>query len=112
MMGSRKSGTESAVAWAEEAGQFAAEGDFAQVAFGGALVNAACVDALIAGGVIGTDEPNAADYQIAPTIRVLRSFADLRPGIEPRPVGELALRLVPRWPEEVPPFLPPEWLAW
>jgi len=69
------------------------------------------VDALTAEGVIGTDEPNAADYQIATTVRVLMSFADLRPMIERRPAGELALKLVPRWPDEVPPFLPPEWLS-
>jgi glutathione S-transferase len=69
------------------------------------------VDALIAGGVIGTGEPNAADYQLATILRVLMSFADLRPGIERRPAGELAVRLVPRWPEEVPRFLPPQWLT-
>ena len=41
MMGSRKSGNETAVAWAEEAGQLAAEGDFGQAAaFGELVVNA------------------------------------------------------------------------
>jgi glutathione S-transferase len=68
------------------------------------------VDALIAGGVIGTGEPNAADYQIATTVRVLMSFADLRPLIDGRPAADLALELVPLWPDEVPPFLPGEWL--
>jgi glutathione S-transferase len=69
------------------------------------------VDALIAGGIIGTDKPNAADYQIGTTVRVLMSFADLRPMIERRPAGELALKLVSRWPDEVPSFLPAEWLS-
>jgi predicted dinucleotide-binding enzyme len=50
-MGSRKAGNEAAVAWAEEAGQLAAEGDFAQAAgFGELVVNAtagsASLDAL------------------------------------------------------------------
>jgi glutathione S-transferase len=69
------------------------------------------VDALIGEAVIGTAEPNAADFQIAPTVRVLLSFADLRPVIEGRPAEALARRLLPDWPMEVPPFLPPAWLA-
>jgi hypothetical protein len=68
------------------------------------------VDALIARGVIGTGEPNAADYQIATTARVMLSFHDLRPTIEGRPAAELALRLVPDWPDEVPAYLLREWL--
>jgi glutathione S-transferase len=66
------------------------------------------VDALIAGGVIGTDEPNAADYQIGTTLRVMLSFADLAPLIEGRPAEALAHRLVPTWPGDVPAFLPAE----
>ena len=69
------------------------------------------VDDLIAGGVIGTEQPNAADYQIVPTVRVLMSFADIRPLLAGRPAESLALRLLPVWPDEVPSFLPPEWLA-
>jgi glutathione S-transferase len=68
------------------------------------------IDALIAEGVIGTDEPNAADYQIATSVRVLMSYADLLPAIDGRPAAALALRLVPTWPQEVPAFLPREWL--
>ena len=67
------------------------------------------VDELIAGGVIGIEEPNAADFQIATTVRVMLSFDDLRPAIDGRPAGALALRLVPHWPDEVPAFLPREW---
>ncbi len=69
------------------------------------------VDALIAAGVIGTDAPNAADFQIATTVRVMLSFHDLRPAIEARPAAQLALRLVPHWPDEVPAFLPREMLS-
>jgi glutathione S-transferase len=67
-------------------------------------------DALFAEGVIGDTEPNAADFQIATTVRVLMSFHDLRSEIEKRPAGELALRLVPEWPDEIPRFLPLKWL--
>ncbi|PWU17397.1 MAG: glutathione S-transferase [Candidatus Rokuibacteriota bacterium] len=68
------------------------------------------VDALIFEGVIGNPEPNAADFQIAATIRVMLSFHDLAPMVAWRPAAELALRLVPEWPDEVPRFLPDEWL--
>lgn len=69
------------------------------------------VDELIAEGTIGGYEPNAADFQIATGLRLLLCMADLRPAIEPRPAGELARRLVPDFPGEVPPVLPREWLG-
>jgi glutathione S-transferase len=68
------------------------------------------VDALMSAGTIGSGEPNAADFQIAATLRVMLSFQDLRASLEGRPAAELARRLVPHWPDEVPSFLPPEWL--
>jgi glutathione S-transferase len=68
------------------------------------------VDALVAAGTIGGAEPNAADFQIATTLRVMLSFHDLRPELEGRPAAALARRLVPHWPDEVPSFLPLEWL--
>ena len=69
------------------------------------------IDQWIKDGVIGGDEPNAADFQIAPTIRLAMSFDDLRPAIESRPAGELALRIVPDFPGRTPPVFPAEWLA-
>lgn len=69
-------------------------------------------DRLIAGGVIGGGEPTAADYQIAPSIRLLMSLDDLRPSIEARPIGKLALQLVPDYPAHVPAVLPSDWLGW
>jgi glutathione S-transferase len=69
------------------------------------------VDRLIADGVIGGDEPNAADFQIGTTLRVFISYDDLRGLVEGRPAGDLAMRLLPRYPGPIPPFLPPEWLA-
>jgi len=60
------------------------------------------IDALIADGVIGAADPNVADFQIAASVRLLLNFADLREGIEGRPCGELALRLVPDYPGAMP----------
>jgi glutathione S-transferase len=69
------------------------------------------VDVLIADGTIGRPgEPNAADFQIASTIAVLRVFADVRPAVEGRPGAELARTLFPRDVAQLPPFLPEEWL--
>lgn len=67
-------------------------------------------DQLIADRTIGASEPNAADFQIGPSVRVLMEFEDLAPLIEGRPAGELATRLLPDYPGPVPSFLPREWL--
>jgi glutathione S-transferase len=69
------------------------------------------VDGWIAEGVIGGPEPNAADYQLAPSLRLLMSFDDLRPYIEARPCGDLATRVVPDFPGRMPPVFPAEWLT-
>jgi glutathione S-transferase len=53
------------------------------------------IDGWIEAGVMGGDEPNAADLQIATTLRLLMTLEDLRPLIEDRPAGRLALRLFP-----------------
>ena len=68
------------------------------------------VDALIADGTIGGDEPNAADFQIAPSIALLMTLDDIRPLIEGRPAAALANRLVPGFPGHAPPTLPAAWL--
>ena len=68
------------------------------------------VDELIAAGVIGGEEPNAADFQIAPSIRLAMTMQDLRPLIESRPAGELAKRIQPQIAGDFPPVLPPAWL--
>lgn len=69
------------------------------------------VDALIGEGVIGAAEPNAADYQIATSLRLLLCLEDVAPAIERRPVGELALRVAPNLPGNVGPTFPRPWLA-
>lgn len=69
------------------------------------------IDAWIADGVLGGPQPNAADYQIAPSLRLLMSFDDVRPFIEGRPCGEMANRVVPDFPGRTPPVFPADWLA-
>jgi glutathione S-transferase len=68
------------------------------------------IDDWIGGGVLGGEELNAADFQIATSLRLAMSFDDLRPAIERRPAGKLALRVVPHYPGRVPPVLPAAWL--
>jgi glutathione S-transferase len=68
------------------------------------------IDRWIKDGVMGGETLNAADYQIAPTLRLAMTFDDLRPAIEKRPAGELALRVVPNFAGRFPPVFPPEWL--
>jgi glutathione S-transferase len=69
------------------------------------------VAGLIAAGTIGGDQPNAADFQIASSVRLLMAFEDLRPAVEGREAGQLAMRLFPNYPGPIPPALPTEWLA-
>jgi glutathione S-transferase len=64
------------------------------------------VDELIAAGTIGGPDPNAADFQIATSVRVLIAFEDLRDGVEGRPAGDLAMRLLPSFPGPIPRALP------
>lgn len=68
------------------------------------------IDDWISEGVLGGEELNAADFQIAPSLRLAMSLDDLRPAIENRPAGELALRVVPNCPGRTPPVLPRAWL--
>ena len=68
------------------------------------------IDAWIADGVLGGDELNAGDYQIATSLRLMMTLEDLRPLIEDRAAGKLALRVVPDFPGHMPPVLPGAWL--
>lgn len=69
------------------------------------------IDGFIEAGTIGNDEPNAADFQIAPSLALAMSMDDLRPLIEERPAGVLARKLVPEYAGHMPAGLPAEWLA-
>jgi glutathione S-transferase len=68
------------------------------------------VDALIAQGVIGGDDPNAADFQIGTSIWALMRFSDLTSFVESRPAAALGERLLPSPGERVPSSLPRQWL--
>ncbi len=68
------------------------------------------IDTWIAAGVLDGVEPNAADFQLAPSLSLLMTVAELRSAIEPRPAGQLALRLVPEYPGHSAGVLPPGWL--
>jgi glutathione S-transferase len=60
------------------------------------------VDGWIGGGVIGGATPNAADLQIGASVRMLSTFADVRPLLDGRPCDALARQLFPRYPGEMP----------
>jgi glutathione S-transferase len=60
------------------------------------------VDAWIAEGVLDGAQPNAADLQIAPTIRLLLTLDDVRPLIAGRPAEQLAHRWFAPLPGSVP----------
>jgi glutathione S-transferase len=69
------------------------------------------IDTWIKVGVMGGKEPNAADYQIVPSLRLLMTLDDLRPAIESRPCGKLAMLLMPEFKGRMHPVFPAEWLA-
>jgi glutathione S-transferase len=60
------------------------------------------VDELIASGVIGGAERNAADFQIATSISLLLTMDDVRPMIEGRPAERLARDIVKNQPGHMP----------
>jgi glutathione S-transferase len=69
------------------------------------------VEVLIDQKTIGGVEPNAADFQIATTIRSLLTFEDLAPIMEGRKAARFATEILPEYPTMVPAgMLPEEWL--
>jgi glutathione S-transferase len=60
------------------------------------------IDAWIAGGVLGAERPNAADLQIATSVRLLHTLEDLRPLLAGRPAEALAFRWFAPLPGRVP----------
>jgi glutathione S-transferase len=67
------------------------------------------VDRLIAQGTIGGATLNAADFQIAPSIRMMLAMTDIAHLIVDRPAAALARRVVADYPE-IPPALPADWI--
>jgi glutathione S-transferase len=68
------------------------------------------VERLRAAGVIGAAEPNAADFQIASSLRSIAELGDLAPYVDDHPAIRWAITVVPALPGPVPSVLPPEWL--
>jgi glutathione S-transferase len=68
------------------------------------------VDGWITEGTLGGAQANAADCQIASTVRVLLAYEDLQLMLRDRPSAELATRLFPDYPEPIPLRLPAGWI--
>ncbi|HEY8303983.1 MAG TPA: glutathione S-transferase N-terminal domain-containing protein [Solirubrobacteraceae bacterium] len=68
------------------------------------------IDAWIADGVLGGEQPNAADLQIGSSIRLLMTIADVRPMIEDRPAVGLTRWFEPQAGEAPAGALPAQWL--
>lgn len=67
------------------------------------------VDRLVVEGVLEGDQLNAADFQIAPSIRALLAMSELTSLVADRPAATLARRVVRNYPE-IPPVLPADWI--
>jgi len=69
------------------------------------------IDGWIAEGLLGGEEPNAADLQIGSSIQLLRTIADVRPIIDAHPEAVTLTRYFPPLAGEVDAgVLPAEWL--
>ena len=68
------------------------------------------VDEWIAAGMLGGDQLNAADFQIASSLRLAMTLQDVRSSIEDRPAGALAMRAIPEYNGDTPPIIPAAWL--
>ena len=65
------------------------------------------VDELIAKGTIGGEQPNAADFQIATSVRALLTVRDLDDVTGGHPAAEHAMKLVPEFGNDFPAGLLP-----
>lgn len=68
------------------------------------------VDSLISEGVIDAEQLNAADFQIATSVRLLLAYDDVKDLIEGRPAADHARRVVPEYAAHFPRVFPQEWL--
>ena len=64
-------------------------------------------DELIERGVIGGDQPNAADFQVATSLRSLMAIQDLRPMVDGHRAADLAMSMVPEYGSDFPSGLLP-----
>jgi len=68
------------------------------------------IDHWIEEGLLGGEQPNAADLQIGSTVRLLLSIGDTRPLVESRPAAQLTKWFPPMVGEIEAGVLPAEWL--
>jgi hypothetical protein len=68
------------------------------------------VDRLLQQGVMGGDQLNAADSQIASSLRMLLAMRDVGRRLSGRPAEIFALRVLPQYPD-ISAALPPHWIA-
>jgi glutathione S-transferase len=68
------------------------------------------VDRLLQQGVIGGDQLNAADFQIASSLRMLLAMRDVGQLLSGHPAEIFAIRVFPEHPD-IPAALPPGWIA-
>jgi glutathione S-transferase len=68
------------------------------------------IDAWIADGVLGGEQPNAADLQIGSSIRLLLTIGDVKPLLTGRPAERLVRWFEPQLGGVPPGTLPAEWL--
>lgn len=66
-------------------------------------------DDLVEAGVLGTDTPNVADFQVAPNLALLAVPGNLGEVLRERPCWRIAERLVPHYPLDVSATAPAEW---
>ena len=69
------------------------------------------IDAWIADGILGGEQLNAADYQIAVNVAALLLSEDLAPFIARRPAAALARRVLPDYGGHIGQVVPPDWMA-
>jgi glutathione S-transferase len=70
------------------------------------------VDGWLGDGTMGEDAINAADLQIAASLRLLQTIEDVAPVIDGRPAGALSRRVFPAYPGTTPAgALPSGWVA-
>jgi glutathione S-transferase len=60
------------------------------------------IDEWLDAGLLGGPQPNAADFEIAPNVRLLLAFADLAPVLERTRAAQHARRIVPEFPFRFP----------
>ena len=68
------------------------------------------VDALLEEGVLGGEQPNVVDFQVAPSVRLMLCFDQFREHIDARPAGRYARGLVPTYPGRFKAVFPAEWM--